>query len=33
LGGSFEIRNNPGIVVTIKLKIEYGSGKVSDGRF
>lgn len=33
LGGSFEIRNDPGIVVTIKLKIEYGSGKVSGGRF
>jgi two-component sensor histidine kinase len=30
LGGSFEIRNDFGVVVTIKFKIENNSGKVSD---
>ena len=33
LGGSFEIRNDSGVTVTVIFKIEGGSGKVPGGRF
>jgi len=33
LGGSFEIRNDFGVMVTVIFKIENGSGKVPGGRF